>query len=742
MISVIIPVYNVEKYLEDCLKSVVEQDYVNIQIICVDDGSTDSSLDILNRYAEKYRNIEVFTKDNGGLSSARNYGLVKAKGEYVYFLDSDDKLADNKCISFIVNRMVDNELDVLCFDGETFFESELMEKNNNNYNNYYDRIKSYGRYEKGFALFKELFKDGHYRENMALKCIKRELIINNHLHFMEGMIYEDAFFSFALVLFSRRVEHVNRKVYLRRVRCGSITQSPIMFYNVYSMFRGYLGILDLIRQEHLDNDDCVKKYICSLCDYTIELYNQISDDERKKVDNLDFYESHILHAIIPKGNLEYVFPYHLFTQHARVILYGAGKIGKLFFSIGKKDTYVNIVGIADKRASEISRNSFTVIDIKQLHSIDFDFVLICVEKKETALEILEDLLESGIDQKKIKWDGLIYRWDNYIKKKRFLDYVISNINNEKKYIYLLMLPEHGNLGDYLIGYAVQKFLKDFFSEYEVINVTTVEWTITSKELKSIIRKNDILVFTGGGFIGDVWESGSVLNEIIEAFPYNKKFLMPNTLTYKIYNNIQINADLKNILKDNNTYICFRDEMSYDRCNEFGWSNYCIYVPDMALYMRIYRHKCKNKVNRVLLCLRDDIEKDFKCVDSLKNGLLSRRIMYDEYSICRGTSISQEEGYRELSDVYKHIAKYKLVITDRLHVMLICYLLKVPCIAFDNLTHKVSEVYKWIDNSGVMLLSDIDMDSVESVFIHGRTIKTVSFDYEFKKLSNFIRNNID
>lgn len=741
MISIIIPVYNVEEYLDECLKSIISQDYLDMQIICVNDGSTDSSQAILEEYERKYNNIEVYTKKNGGLSSARNYGIERAKGEYVFFLDSDDKLADNNCISFMVKKMDENKLDVLCFDGESFFETEDIKNRNHSYSNYYDRVKSYGLFESGYDLFIELFKDGNYRENIAVKCIRRDLIIDNKLRFMDGMIYEDAFFAFGLVLSSKRVEHVKKCVYMRRVREGSITQKPILFYNVYSMFCGYIGILELIKKHNLEQDEWVSKYISSLKEYLIELYYQISKEERKKINNLNEWERYILESVISQSSIsEYVFPYHLFPQNARVMLYGAGRIGKSFFNMGKIDGYVNIVGIADKRAKELCRNSFPVLDVEDLEKQDFDYLLICVDSFKIAEEIENQLVELGLNRSKIRWDGYNYKWENRIKRDKFINYLIRKKTSHKKNIYLMMLPEHGNLGDYLIGYSSQDFLLNNFREYELINVTTDEWNVASRELKAFITPDDVLVFSGGGYMGDVWDSGMVLREITEAFPYNKKIIMPNTLTYKEMYVEHIHNDLKKILGDNNTYLCFRDKKSYDICSELGMGNSCIYVPDMALYSHV-RKKSEERLNRVLLCMRDDEEKIFGNIEELKNGFDVHNITHDEFNICRGKRILQDDGQNELKKAFSTISKYKLVITDRLHVMLICYLTQTPCVAFDNSTNKVSEVFNWISDSGIRYMDAFNMEIILEMYKANIQIKTVDFEEEFKGLSSFMRGII-
>lgn len=93
--SIIIPIYNMEKYLEKCINSIICQKFDGYEIILVDDGSRDSSFQIAQKLSEQYRNIKCFKKENGGVASARNYGIEKAEGEYLIFLDADDKLGEN-----------------------------------------------------------------------------------------------------------------------------------------------------------------------------------------------------------------------------------------------------------------------------------------------------------------------------------------------------------------------------------------------------------------------------------------------------------------------------------------------------------------------------------------------------------------------------------------------------------------------------------------------------------------------
>ena len=128
LISIIIPVYKVEKYLEKCIKSVLDQTYKNLQIILVDDGSPDNCGNICDNYAKIDNRIEVIHKENGGLSDARNVGLKKARGKYIGFVDSDDYVS-NEMFENMYNTLVNNNADVSICNFYTVIDNKNIIKN-------------------------------------------------------------------------------------------------------------------------------------------------------------------------------------------------------------------------------------------------------------------------------------------------------------------------------------------------------------------------------------------------------------------------------------------------------------------------------------------------------------------------------------------------------------------------------------------------------------------------------------
>ena len=213
-ITVIIPVYNVEQYLRDCLDSMLNQTMSDWEAICVNDGSIDGSAIILEEYARKDERIKVIEQSNGGLSAARNAGMKVAKGDYVLFLDSDDWLEPNALD--VLSEQLDGE-DMLCFSGRRFFEAT------NSYN-------------QSDVLLEKTYQSGmdYYNENalqhrdfafvcVVLRAYKRSFLTENNLVFKAGIFHEDNLFTPIACYCAQKVRQIKDCLYDYRLRSNSIT---------------------------------------------------------------------------------------------------------------------------------------------------------------------------------------------------------------------------------------------------------------------------------------------------------------------------------------------------------------------------------------------------------------------------------------------------------------------------------------------------------------------------------------
>jgi len=214
MFSIIIPVYNVENYLRDCLDSVLNQSFNDWEAICVNDGSTDGSAAILESYAEQDSRFIVISQPNGGLSAARNTGLDAAQGDYVLFLDSDDWL-ESDALHILSGSITDEDL--LCFNGRRFFEKEREYENA-------DHLEP-AVYESGWDYYSH---NALCHRNFAfvcvvLRCYRRSYLLDHGLRFKTGIYHEDNLFTPLACYQAYQVRVINDCLYNYRVRSDSIT---------------------------------------------------------------------------------------------------------------------------------------------------------------------------------------------------------------------------------------------------------------------------------------------------------------------------------------------------------------------------------------------------------------------------------------------------------------------------------------------------------------------------------------
>ena len=238
-VSIIIPIYNTEKYLKQCLDSVINQSYNNIEIICVNDGSIDSCGKILELYKKKDSRVCVIERENGGRSAARNSGLLVANGKYVLFLDSDDTYTSNTC-ELALQSILDNNVDIVCFG--TWINGEAWDSDTSYYN-----IKQNGIVQIDNKLLLEI------NYSVCNKLFKRDLIENHLLRFPEGMIYEDAAFFLKYIVFCETAYYLKEKLlqYRRGHSTSIMTETKVGTINSLDHLRVIKDIYDFWQEKNI-----------------------------------------------------------------------------------------------------------------------------------------------------------------------------------------------------------------------------------------------------------------------------------------------------------------------------------------------------------------------------------------------------------------------------------------------------------------------------------------------------------
>ena len=242
LVSIIIPIYNVEKYLEKCIKSIINQTYRNLEIILINDGSTDESANICEKYKNQDNRIVFINKKNGGAASAKNEGLKVAKGDYITFVDSDDFI-ELDMIEYMVNTIKKYNSDIVQCNFTNLYKNTEKFKQ--------DKIIEQKITSKDFL---ELFLTKWDSSLFWNKLFKREVIEN--IFFKEGRCIDDEFFTYKCVINSKNIVTSNKIVYNYRMRKSGVmksesSQKQILKDRIDYLYERY----ELVTQIYEDLDD-------------------------------------------------------------------------------------------------------------------------------------------------------------------------------------------------------------------------------------------------------------------------------------------------------------------------------------------------------------------------------------------------------------------------------------------------------------------------------------------------------
>ena len=268
LVSIIVPVYKVEPYLRRCLDSVVNQTYANLEIILVDDGSPDTCPQMCDEYAAKDNRIVVIHKENGGLSDARNVGTLKASGDFLYYLDSDDELPLD-AIGTMVSVLKENpNTEIIigkmhCPQNEALYSEQLFNST---------RI-----FESNKDIRTHFFStENRLPVNACNKLISRKILLENNLFFKKGIIHEDNLWMFLVAQIVKHVVCINQYTYIRYINSGSITTASSDEEKNESW--------NIILAEIFNRIDSIyfKKQFLKYLQQFIDVYSHITNQQKKQ----------------------------------------------------------------------------------------------------------------------------------------------------------------------------------------------------------------------------------------------------------------------------------------------------------------------------------------------------------------------------------------------------------------------------------------------------------------------------
>lgn len=385
--SVIIPVYNTEKYLVECIESVLRQTQKEIEIILIDDGSTDGSRKIIEKYEKDYENIVAVYQENKKQGAARNVGINLAKGKYIYFLDSDDYIAEDTLERCYINAE-EKKTDFLLFDAYTFREKmsiDIQKKDRDMYDRSLLGITD--EVLEGSTFWYKYYKVGGVLHCPPLVYIRRNFIISNYLFFMEGVFYEDAEWIVRMYMHAETVWYYQEKFYYRRYRSGSVMTTKYEKVHVESCFNIIISLMDIYSNEE---DKLHKEMVFNIINLLIGRVRQIII-EMKNEEDISY-----LKQDIQRFNVKihvYLRNCLKLEQPIRVAIFGTGKMcDKIFewYEKNKLNINANVVFIVSQKAQNQYRN-YRVFNVEEVKGKAFEHIIVSSEKyKEEMMLSLEE----------------------------------------------------------------------------------------------------------------------------------------------------------------------------------------------------------------------------------------------------------------------------------------------------------------------------------------------------------------
>ena len=248
-VSVIIPIYNSEEYIEQGIQSVLNQSNIEVELILVNDGSTDGSAGIIDEYAKKYDSVKAIHQENAGVGAARNRGIREATGEYIAYLDSDD-FYEPEVLPKLIEKCREQELDVLFATYMNFFEDEIAAEKW--HKNRTEEVMRRGDYTAvpvtGIELMRQFKSQKEYNVNVFAQVANRDFLRRNNILFPEDIVFEDAPYTFAVLLHAKRAIACKEVLAQRRIRDNSLEHRPPTVERCYGAFKGIEPMIQRIEQ--------------------------------------------------------------------------------------------------------------------------------------------------------------------------------------------------------------------------------------------------------------------------------------------------------------------------------------------------------------------------------------------------------------------------------------------------------------------------------------------------------------
>lgn len=388
-ITVIVPVYNTEEYIRTCIDSILQQSYSNFEVLLIDDGSTDRSLEIIREYEHVDSRVKAYANCHVGLISTRKFGVEHATGDYICFVDSDDWI-ENNLLACAVRCIEENDVDVYAYNYNRVFGKDKLCATDTYIwgNGIYSKRDIENIYDKMIFDF-ERGKAGIF-QSVCTKIIRKEILKQVLEQISPNITYgEDAAITFSIMFKINKISITDQAFYNYRLRKQSMCYSKDIdkFYEI-AEFETYLkGILEKYDYSY-NLQKQLKMYVLTLLNIALKNNFQVS--------------------ISPK----YLLNKELLSDYMKqIVLYGAGDVGQAYYKQLIKGKNYEIVAWLDKQIAGDTLLNTTVLHPSQINGLQFDAVIVAVKRRELAESIKKELIMLNVSEEKIVWIEPKQCWD-------------------------------------------------------------------------------------------------------------------------------------------------------------------------------------------------------------------------------------------------------------------------------------------------------------------------------------------
>lgn len=373
VLSIVIPIYNSEKYLRQCLDSIINQSYKDYELILVDDGSEDNSRLICREYC-KYDNVKLVENKHEGLFRTRKIGVEESKGEYITFVDSDDFVSENSYS--MAEQGMKNGIDAILFDiYRYYYQQEIV------YDSCHLEDRIYNKDDIEKTIYPNMIWDNNSNRfgvdpSLCSKIIKASLIKQVYnsiedIHFEYG---EDSVITFPMLVKAESIQIIHKAYYYHRQRLGGQLANYIadseFIDNTYSLYK--------LLSKEMDSNSIFQKQIDLFYVYSVALVKRQYGLGDPPCDS--------------------IFPFDRVPKGKKIIIYGAGAVGKLYYRQVRSIDYCEVVLWADRKYKELGEE---VSSPELISQVEYDYVVIAIDSKFTSKQIYEYLINCGVSPKQI-----------------------------------------------------------------------------------------------------------------------------------------------------------------------------------------------------------------------------------------------------------------------------------------------------------------------------------------------------